>query len=69
MFESTILFITHDIDEALQLGDRIIVFGERPATVKTAIELPFPHPRDLSMGELAELRKRIYFFMGLHVAL
>lgn len=69
MFESTILFITHDIDEALQLGDRIIVFGERPATVKTAIELPFPHPRDLSRGELAELRKRIYFFMGLHVAL
>jgi len=69
MFESTILFITHDIDEALHLGDQIIILGERPSTVKSVITLPFGHPRDISRGELADLRKEIYFLMGLHTAL
>ena len=69
MFDSTILFITHDIDEAIQLGDQIIVMAERPSTVKADISLPFPHPRDISTGELSELRKEVYFLMGLHAAL
>ncbi len=69
MFDTTILFITHDIDESLQLGDQIIVLGERPAQIKADIHLPFPHPRDLSKGELASIRKEIYFLMGLHAAL
>ncbi len=69
MFDSTILFITHDIDEAMQLGDQIIVMSERPSRVKADIRLDHPHPRDLSKGELAALRKEIYFLMGLHAAL
>ncbi len=69
MFDSTILFITHDIDEALQLGDQIVVMSERPATVRADIRLPYPHPRDLGKGSLAKLRKEIYFLMGLHPAL
>ncbi len=69
MFDSTILFITHDIDEALQLGDQIIVMSERPSHVKADIKLDHPHPRDLAKGELATLRKEIYFLMGLHAAL
>ncbi len=69
MFDSTILFITHDIDEALQLGDQIIVMGERPSEIKADLELPFPHPRDVSRGELSAIRKEIYFLMGLHAAL
>ncbi len=69
MFDSTILFITHDIDEALQLGDQIIVMSERPSRVKADIHLDAPHPRDLSSGHLAELRKEVYFLMGLHAAL
>ncbi|NDY41850.1 ABC transporter ATP-binding protein [Dissulfurirhabdus thermomarina] len=69
MFETTLLFITHDIDEALHLGDRIVVLSDRPAEVKANISLPFPHPRDLGSGELADLRREIYFLMGLHAAL
>ena len=69
MFDSTILFITHDIDEALQLGDQILVMSERPSRVKADISLDYPHPRDLSTGELASLRKEIYFLMGLHAVL
>ncbi len=69
MFDSTILFITHDIDEALQLGDRIIMLSGRPSSVKADIPLPFPHPRDLAIGEMASLRKEIYFHIGIHAAL
>ncbi len=69
MFDMTILFITHDIDEALQLGDQIIVLSDRPSKIKRDIVLNFPHPRDLTKGELKEIRKEIYYQMGLHVAL
>ena len=69
MFDMTILFITHDIDEALQLGDQIIVLSDRPSRIKRDIAIDFPHPRDLTKGELKEIRKEIYYQMGLHVAL
>ncbi len=69
MFDTTILFITHDIDEALQLGDQIIVLSERPTEIKADITLDFPHPRDLGSGPLAKIRREIYFLMGLHAAL
>lgn len=69
MFDTTILFITHDIDEAIQLGDKIVVFSERPTRIKTDITLDHPHPRDFTKGELAALRREIYFQMGIHAAL
>ncbi|NPA94508.1 MAG: ABC transporter ATP-binding protein [Thermodesulfobacteria bacterium] len=69
MFDMTILFITHDIDEALQLGDKIIMLTDRPSKVAWDLDLDFPHPRDLSVGPLRELRREIYHRMGLHVAL
>ncbi|MBI2878036.1 MAG: ABC transporter ATP-binding protein [Candidatus Tectomicrobia bacterium] len=42
----TILFVTHDIGEALLLGDRILVMGPRPTTVVEEIRVPFARPRD-----------------------
>ncbi len=69
MFDMTILFITHDIDEALQLGDKVIMLSDRPATVAWDLDLDFPHPRDLTAGPLKDLRKEIYRKMGLHLAL
>lgn len=44
-YKKTIIFVTHNIEEALFLSDRIIVFSERPATVKAEFKLPFPRPR------------------------
>ena len=41
----TILFITHDLDEAVYLADRIIVLGRNPGHVKEIIEVPVPRPR------------------------
>lgn len=48
----TILFVTHDLDEAIYLSDRIIVMGAKPGRIKRVIDVPFPRPR----GELPQLR-------------
>lgn len=48
----TTLFVTHDLDEAIYLSDRIVVLAARPGRVKKIIEVPFKHPRPL----LPELR-------------
>jgi NitT/TauT family transport system ATP-binding protein len=48
----TTLFVTHDLDEALYLSDRVVVLAAKPGRVKKIIEIPFGHPRP----ELVELR-------------
>ena len=44
-FQKTILFITHDIDEALLLGDRMLVFSPRPGRIAADLTINLPHPR------------------------
>ncbi|WP_332238166.1 ABC transporter ATP-binding protein [Sporolactobacillus sp. KGMB 08714] len=45
-FRKTILFVTHDIDEAIYLSDEIYVFTRRPGRIKAKIEVGLPRPRD-----------------------
>jgi NitT/TauT family transport system ATP-binding protein len=44
----TMVFITHSIDEAIVLGDRIAVMSERPGHIKEVVEVPFGRPRDMN---------------------
>lgn len=44
--KKTIVFVTHDVDEALYLGDRLVVLGSAPGRVIADIEVPFPRPRE-----------------------
>jgi NitT/TauT family transport system ATP-binding protein len=53
----TTLFVTHDLDEAIYLSDRIVVLAAKPGRVKRIIAVPFPHPRP----ELAEMRIDPFF--------
>lgn len=62
----TVLFVTHSIEEALYLSDRIYVLSDKPTRVAEEIRVPFPRPRaDGLYGEAAyiALRKRIYELM------
>ncbi len=43
----TAIFITHQIDEAIYLSDRVVVFGARPGTVRASISIALPRPREL----------------------
>ncbi len=47
--DTTVCFVTHDIEESLLLSDIICVFSARPARIKKVIKNPFPHPRDRSI--------------------
>lgn len=62
-FDTTICFVTHDIDEALLLSDIVCVFSARPARIKRIIQTPFPHPRDRSIQTDQEfLRYKVEIF-------
>ncbi len=67
--QKTILFVTHDIDEAIQLADRLIVLSDRPSTVKMNYEIREPHPRDINKGELHNIRQQLYLSLGVHYTL
>lgn len=61
----TIIFVTHDIDEAVQLADRVVVLNSRPANIQQIVNIDFPHPRDLSSPRYLELRDGIFHQIGL----
>ncbi|RLI74496.1 ABC transporter ATP-binding protein [Archaeoglobales archaeon] len=55
----TVLFVTHNIDEAVYLADKIIVLSKRPARVVEEIEVELERPRDRTSLEFVGIRKRI----------
>jgi ABC-type nitrate/sulfonate/bicarbonate transport system ATPase subunit len=61
----TIIFVTHDIDEAVQLADRVIVMSARPARVQRIVNIDIPHPRDISSPKYLSLRDGILEAIGL----
>ncbi len=63
--KKTILFVTHDIDESVQLADRVVVMSTRPATIRRIVEIDIPHPRDISSSHYIELRDSIFEEIGL----
>jgi NitT/TauT family transport system ATP-binding protein len=58
------VFITHSIDEAILMGDRVAVLSTRPGRVKEIIDIPFGHPRDMRTmradPRFGELRNQVW---------
>jgi NitT/TauT family transport system ATP-binding protein len=48
-YHMTVIFVTHDVDEALFLSDRVLVLTERPGRIKAAFEIDLPRPRTLDL--------------------
>jgi ABC-type nitrate/sulfonate/bicarbonate transport system ATPase subunit len=61
----TVIFVTHDIEEAAHMADRVVVLSERPARIRYEVCLSTPRPRDLTDVEVVEAVKRILDEMGL----
>ncbi|MBM4237091.1 MAG: ABC transporter ATP-binding protein, partial [Euryarchaeota archaeon] len=57
--KKTVLFITHSVDEAVYLADRIVVMTARPGTLKEIFDITWERPRDRASVEFASLRKKI----------
>lgn len=66
--KQTVLFVTHDLGEALTLSDRILLFSARPGRIKDSFAVPFPRPRDgVAMRETPEyaaLFSRVWHALG-----
>ena len=60
----TILFVTHDIDEAIQLSTKLVVLTARPARVQTVVEVSLPRPRDLESPAYLAIKEQICQEMG-----
>jgi ABC-type nitrate/sulfonate/bicarbonate transport system ATPase subunit len=61
----TVLLITHDVEEAIYLADRILVLSPRPATIQARFDVNLPHPRKLSGAPAQALREAILKELGL----
>ena len=60
--QKTVLFVTHDIDEAILLGDRVYVMTSRPGRIREMVPVPLPRPRTLEMvmeGEFIAIKRHV----------
>lgn len=58
--KKTMILVTHDIDEAIFLGDHVVVMSSRPGTIRRILPVHLPRPRDRSSSDFMALRREIY---------
>jgi NitT/TauT family transport system ATP-binding protein len=63
--KKTILFVTHDIEESVQLADRVVVLSSRPGTIRKQVQIDLPRPRDLDSPEYLDVRDEIFHTIGM----
>lgn len=63
--QKTVLFVTHDVEESVQLADRVVVMSRRPARIRRIVDIDLPRPRDLDSPEYLRLRDELFDTLGL----
>jgi ABC-type nitrate/sulfonate/bicarbonate transport system ATPase subunit len=63
----TVVLITHDVEEAIHLADRVLVLSPRPARIQASFDVPFAHPRKLSGPDVQALRAEILRELGVDI--
>lgn len=58
--KTTMIMVTHDIEEAVYLSDRIVVLTSRPGKIKEIVKVDLPYPRDRNSLEFVKIRKHIF---------
>ncbi len=58
--KTTMILVTHDIDEAIYLGDRVVVMSSRPGTIKKVINVEMGRPRNRTDDDFLQIHKSIY---------
>jgi NitT/TauT family transport system ATP-binding protein len=61
---STILFVTHDVEEAIYLADRIFIMSAHPGTILEDLQVPFERPRNLDLKQLHEFHELQSYVLG-----
>jgi len=56
---STMIMVTHDVEEAVYLGDRVVIMDARPGRIRRIVDVDLPHPRKRSLPQLHRLRDQI----------
>ena len=56
---TTVIFITHNIEEAVYLGEKILVLTNKPTHIKAEIDNKLPRPRDITQPEFVKIRNEI----------
>jgi NitT/TauT family transport system ATP-binding protein len=66
--KQTVIFVTHDIDEAVALADRVVVLTSRPGRVAAIFDIPLPRPRDYHESRFVpgfkELQQKVWDSLG-----
>jgi NitT/TauT family transport system ATP-binding protein len=64
----TVIYVTHNVAEAVYLADRVIVMTPHPGTIKTEVRIELPRPRDPLSIEFLDFQKRLLGYLGEHAA-
>ena len=67
-YRKTVVFVTHSIEEAIYLSDRIVVMTARPGRVKQIVMVPEPRPRDMASVEMNQRQREVRAVLGEEIA-